>query len=63
MIFQLPSLALRLTSANKKPLKMKVKPYYKSFMLNTYSKLAPLKINNKTKNDDIYYIDLKNIEW
>ena len=50
-------------SANKKPLKMKVKPYYKSFILNTYSKLAPLKINNKTKDDDIYYIDLKNIKW
>ena len=50
-------------SANKKPLKIKVKPYYKDFMFNTYSKITPLKIKNQTINDDIKYIDLENIEW
>ena len=48
---------------NKKPLKIKVKPYYKDFMFNTYSKITPLKIKNQTINDDIKYIDLENIEW
>ena len=50
-------------SANEKPLKMKVKPYYKDFMFNTYSKMPPLKVQNQNINDEIEYIDLENIEW
>ncbi len=49
--------------ANKKPLKMRVKPYYKDFKFNSYSKMKPYKIKNLNDdiNDDIKvkYVDLK----
>ncbi len=49
--------------ANKKPLRMEVKPYYKDFMFNSFSKLAPYKINTVNHYDNIKYVDLENIEW
>jgi len=50
-------------SANKKPLKMKVKPYYKDYMFNTYSKIPTHQISEQNHNDDIKYFDLDNIKW
>jgi type IV secretory pathway TraG/TraD family ATPase VirD4 len=48
--------------ANKKPLQMTTKPYYKDMMYNTFSKLPPHKINSSNHNDNIKYIDLENVE-
>lgn len=49
--------------ANKKPLKLSVKPYYKDFMYKSFSNMKPYKINNTNANDNIYYVDLQNVEW
>ena len=49
--------------ANKKPLKMNVKPYYKDFMFNSCSKLTPYKINSVNHYDNIKYVDLENVKW
>ena len=49
--------------SNKKPLKLKIKPYYKDFMFNGLSKINPYKISNQKTNDNISYVDLENIEW
>lgn len=49
--------------ANKKPLKLNVKPYYKDFMYKSFSNMKPYKINNTNANDNIYYVDLQNVEW
>ena len=49
--------------SNKKPLKLKIKPYYKDFMFNGLSKINPYKIANQKTNDNISYVDLENIEW
>lgn len=49
--------------ANKKPLKMDIKPYYKDFKYNSYSKMIPYQIQSQNLYDDIEYIDLENIEW
>jgi type IV secretion system protein VirD4 len=49
--------------ANKKPLKLTIKPYYKDFMYKTFSNIKPYKIENQKNNDNISYVDLKNVEW
>lgn len=50
-------------SANKRPLKMKVKPYYKDYMFNTYSKIPAFKIKRQNTDDEIKYYDLDNMEF
>lgn len=49
--------------ANKKPLKMSVRPYYKDMMYNGFSKMKPYKVKNNNHNDNIEYVDLKNVDW
>ena len=49
--------------ANKKPLKMSVKPYYKDMMYNGFSKMTPYKDNVVNSNEKIEYVDLDNIDW
>jgi len=49
--------------ANKKPLKLNIKPYYKDFMFNGFSKMKPYDINYKNINDNITYVDLENVEF
>lgn len=49
--------------ANKHPLKMSVKPYYKDMMYNGFSKLKPYKINGVNRYDNVQYVDLENVEW
>ncbi|APW66323.1 hypothetical protein LPB137_10925 [Poseidonibacter parvus] len=49
--------------ANKKPLKLNIKPYYKDFMFNGFSKMKPYAINYKNINDNISYVDLENVEF
>lgn len=49
--------------ANKKPLKMEVKPYYKDMMYNGFSKMKPYKLNGVNRYDNIQYVDLENIKW
>lgn len=48
--------------ANKKPLKMRVKPYYKDIRYNKFSKMKPYKIENVSNNEKIEYVDLENFE-
>ena len=48
--------------ANKKPLKMSVKPYYKSMMYNSFSKIKAYKINHTQSNDNIEYVDFENVK-
>ncbi|PHM16509.1 MAG: hypothetical protein CJD30_11225 [Sulfuricurvum sp. PD_MW2] len=43
---------------NRLPLKMKVKPYYKDFMLNSYTKFSPMKSEKHLIDTHIDYIDL-----
>lgn len=43
---------------NKLPLKLKIKPYYKDFLFRTYTKKAPHKIVQKSKDEKVEYIDL-----
>lgn len=49
--------------ANKKPLKMAVKPYYKDMMYNGFSKMKPHRINGVNRYDNVQYVDLENINW
>ena len=49
--------------ANKHPLKMSVKPYYKDMMYNGFSKLKPYKINGVNRYDNIQYVDLEKVEF
>lgn len=48
--------------SNKKPLKIDIRPYYKSFMYRSFEKIEPVKLTNNIV-DDIEYIDLENVEW
>ena len=49
--------------ANKKPLKMEVKPYFKSMMFNSFSKLPPYKSHTVNSDKKVVYVDLENVEW
>jgi type IV secretory pathway TraG/TraD family ATPase VirD4 len=49
--------------ANKKPLRLTTKPYYKDMMYNSFSKLPAYKSKIVNYNDNVEYIDLENIEW
>lgn len=49
--------------ANKKPLKLNIKPYYKDFIFNGYSKLRPYEFKDLNSYDYISYVDLENVEW
>jgi len=49
--------------ANKRPLKMEVKPYFKSMMFNSLSKLPAYKSPTLNSNDTIEYVDLENVKW
>ncbi|XPV67789.1 MAG: type IV secretory system conjugative DNA transfer family protein [Halarcobacter sp.] len=49
--------------ANKRPLKMDIKPYYKDFMFNSFSKINPSKQKLQSHDDNIVYVDLNNIDW
>ena len=49
--------------ANKHPLKMSVKPYYKDMMYNGFSKMKPYQIKGVNRYDNIQYVDLENIKW
>ena len=44
--------------ANKLPLKIKVKPYYKDFILNSYTKYKEAKISSNMPKNEIQYISL-----
>ena len=44
--------------ANKLPLKMTVKPYYKDFLLNSYTKYKPVINNSSMSKNDIEYINI-----
>ncbi|WP_428738686.1 type IV secretory system conjugative DNA transfer family protein [Sulfurimonas sp.] len=48
--------------ANKKPLKLDVKPYFKDMMYNSYSRLAPYQSMQNTYADRVVYVDLENVE-
>ena len=43
---------------NKLPLKLTVKPYYKDFILNSYTKYKPVESIAKNSHTEIQYIDL-----
>ncbi len=49
--------------ANKHPLKMSIKPYYKDMIYNGFSKMKPYKINGVNRYDSVQYVDLENVEW
>jgi len=49
--------------ANKHPLKMSIKPYYKDMMYNGFSKMKPYKINGVNRYDSVQYVDLEKVEW
>jgi type IV secretory pathway TraG/TraD family ATPase VirD4 len=49
--------------ANKKPLRLTTKPYYKDMMYNSFSKLPAYKNKIVKHNDNVEYFDLENIEW
>ncbi len=44
---------------NKLPLKLSIKPYYKDFRFNRYTKEAPHKVKTSTNSNVVEYIDLK----
>lgn len=48
--------------ANKKPIKIRIKPYYKDFMLNSFSKIKP-HTTNYIHDDTVSYVDLENVEF
>lgn len=50
-------------SANKKPLKIKIKPYYKDYIFKTYSKIPAFKVVKQNIDDEIKYYDLNNMEF
>ena len=41
---------------------MKVKPYYKDYMFNTYSKIPAYKVPKINMDDNVKYFDLDNME-
>jgi len=43
---------------NKLPLKIKVKPYYKDFLLNSYTKYSPIEKEATMSRTEIEYIDI-----
>ena len=43
---------------NKLPLKLTVKPYYKDFILNSYTKINPVEKKALNRHTEIEYIDL-----
>ncbi|MCX6077230.1 MAG: type IV secretory system conjugative DNA transfer family protein [Campylobacterales bacterium] len=45
--------------ANKHPLKMSIKPYYKDMMYKSFSKMKPYKINGVNRYDSVQYVDLE----
>jgi type IV secretion system protein VirD4 len=49
--------------ANKHPLKMSIKPYYKDMMYKSFSKMKPFKINGVNRYDSVQYVNLENVEW
>lgn len=49
--------------ANKKPLRMEVRPYYKSMIYKGYSKLAPFVSTGVKSEDKVEYVDLENVEF
>jgi len=49
--------------ANKHPLKMSIKPYYKDMMYKGFSKMKPYKINGVNRYDSVQYVNLENVEW
>jgi len=44
--------------ANLIPVKLKIKPYYKDFIFNQFSKIKPYKTNHEHKFNDIDFIDI-----
>ncbi len=44
--------------ANKLPVKIKLKAYYKDFLLKNYSKIPKAKVHTKTHENHVEYIDL-----
>lgn len=49
--------------ANKKPLVLNMKPYYKDRKYTSYTNLPPFKGDDLSHYDNIHYVDLKNIDW
>ena len=49
--------------ANKHPLKMSIKQYYKDMMYKSFSKMKPYKINGINRYDSVQYVDLENVKW
>lgn len=47
-----------LVFANKIPAKIKVKPYYKDFVFNQYSKIEPFKINSSSHIQNVDFIEI-----
>lgn len=43
---------------NKLPLKLTVKPYYKDFILNSYTKIQPVENRVKKSHIEIEYINI-----
>ena len=43
---------------NKLPLKITVKPYYKDFILNSYTKVKPVETMVNNSHREIEYIDI-----
>jgi hypothetical protein len=48
-------------NANKKIAKMKIKPYYDSFILKQFVKIKPYMANGGLKEFSVEYIDLENV--
>lgn len=44
--------------SNKKPIILKIRPYYKSFKFNRYSKIAPYKVKNSSSGDYLSFVEL-----
>ena len=49
--------------ANKKPLRMSIKPYYKDMVYTKLSELEPYKMDSSYHNDNVEYFDVENISW
>jgi type IV secretory pathway TraG/TraD family ATPase VirD4 len=49
--------------ANKKPLKLTVKPYYKNMMYSNYAKMKPYTLQSTNRYDNVRYVDLENVKW
>ncbi len=44
--------------SNKLPVKLKIKPFYKDFILKSYTNKKPYKVEKSIKNTNVEYIDL-----